>query len=59
LTTAVTKIKQWLSDNDRSMVWLAKQLGTTKQYVYQWLTLGKLPSTKFRVKLNEMFDIKD
>ncbi len=59
MTTAVKKIKAWLSENDRTEAWLARQLNTSPQAVRTWLTLGNTPKTEIRVKLKEMFGLED
>ena len=59
MTTAVKKIKAWLSENERTEAWLARKLNTSPQAVRAWLTMGNIPKSEIRVKLKEMFDLED
>jgi len=59
MTVAVQKIKKYLADNERSQVWLSRQLGISKQYVNSILARGMMPGAKVRKKLKELCGVGD
>ncbi len=59
MSKAIETIKEYLKEEDRPMVWLARQLGTSRQVIKYWMSGDKLPSAEMRRKLKEMFDLKD
>ncbi len=59
MSQAIETIKEYLKNEDRTMTWLARQLGTSRQVIKYWMSGDKLPSAEMRRKLKEMFDLKD
>ena len=60
MSIATDKIKKYLKDNERTLSWLARKLGISRQAVEYWMKgEGRIPSAGIRGKLKEMFDIGD
>ncbi len=59
MSQAIDKIKEYLKEQDRTMTWLARQLGTSRQVIKYWMSGDRLPNVEMRRKLKEMFDLKD
>ena len=51
MTTAVKKIKKYLIENDRSLSWLARQIGVSRQQMNHWVNHGRIPPSEYQRKL--------
>ena len=54
MTEAVRKINKYLKDNQRSKIWLSKQIGVSRQMVTLWLNEGNIPTHVNRLKLKKL-----
>ena len=54
MTEAVRKINKYLKDNDRKKIWLAKQIGVSRQMVNLWMNEGNIPTPANRLKLKKL-----
>ena len=60
MSVAINKINKYLKDNERTLSWLARKLGISRQAVEYWMKgEGRIPSAGIRGKLKKMFDIGD
>ena len=60
MSVATDKIKKYLKENERTLSWLARKLGISRQAVEYWMKgEGRIPSAGIRGKLKEMIGIGD
>ena len=61
MTTAVRKIKKYLIENDRSLSWLARQIGVSRQQMNHWVNHGRIPPLEYRRKICKKYgvDVRD
>ena len=60
MSVATEKIKKYLKENERTLSWLARKLGISRQAVEYWMKgEGRIPSAGIWGKLKNDFGIED